>query len=1456
MRSLRRAHQTLLGLNFFFKCHGSPQVATRARDALGLLSLQFMLDDDDDDFFFVCWSMVSFIPPSSILSLSVTPPCHRPVPGRAPSIAPSSCTVGRKTEHRLPKKDHATGNLLCNSDGTPQSASTLPRSRAATAGTDGDPPQSLRTQRSQAERKKEAFLDHLRQKYPHHAAIVLGQQEPTKDPLGSPRPPDSTLCEGAVAAGKMSDGELLLTVPFARGSKARSSLPIGRSSSQAGESVGVLYLQYGDQTKQIGMPAEISSEETLRALFVAAFPQQLTMKKLQSPNMAIYIKDTRRNVYFDLEDIRNITSHSCLKVYHKDPSHVFNHPTGATNTEGRISKEVLYGSHSPVHRLSSSSRGPLHGLQGSMSPPTVRSMPSSPSRVAYGGRRAQGSVARTDAGNAALPRDRLTCAGRSSSLCTSSSAILERRDVKPDEDGGSCQSVALVVHGEGGARHPDLYRCASPQDGGRGAFASSRCSGSLSRAAEMGDGGVGGIPGGLPQYRASIKPLMGYGDIMERHAQSPHRLYEVGMNEGQIIGGVGLISPERMSPIRRSLRRESSGASVEMVNRSRGSASSSSTSSVFLDSPLRHPEMLIPGPRTAFDAQSERLKAMEEQIASLAGLVHHALSVGGNIPRDKDLISGSAGKSHQVLPEVPSAADEVIRSASRALQATTAESGLQRRLVQVKSSVSELRQQLNQLRHLQTAHQQTMKSMLRMAGQELLLLLNDRPVPSEEGPRGRRAEIDEERIDYLAAEEKILRQLSELEAYVSRLQGTPVSLPGQLRITLSDVEEGAVNLRRVGETLAILKGDFPELQVKMRYVLRLEMDAVRFLKEEPHKMDCMLKRVKALTEALGSLRRCVSESSSPTKGTQVESPKVSEADRGPPLTRNPRSSPQPQPRSSVGGPQSIPSSAFAQPELSDAASASPAAARRVKTTQAAVIQAHRRRSSAPEGTRGTHAASQVQSSGKPTAKPLENTQGESPEGRRSPDASSVSQPSSRRAKRSSNAGQHFRRVPQEARADPTDSVPHLDGSDPNAAHSDLASGDIRPRPRKPDTEPPPDPLPARPELPPSTSPSAKRPPMEKPRRASVEKKQSPDRSGQSPPARPRRCHAATVGLTAAARTGEPVSTSSKGEKEACGIPQAKPPRQPPEVKAKAKASGTTPATASENADEEKEDNDTFPKEPPTSGACTRRTHTGFRHSFGSPEKTAKGQQEASPERPRQADKSGTKAAGESTRSVVALRPSQTQAALCHLKLGRQPRSCASFSTPRCSDGLQSVSPSLLWSSPSKSSANASALSVPSCTGESRQARPRPPPSSRSSGRKNSAGSPHCSSWLPRALPPHKSLIPSLNLSRLLPSSSKVWSASLASGDPAANPSLVRRGSGSGGVPLAGAAAAQLTCSSSSSSSSSSATSLSPASSSSSPLSPSSSFHHPSSGPRPAAPARRKKCSRTQRAVAPAPKDTG
>lgn len=79
--------------------------------------------------------------------------------------------------------------------------------------------------------------------------------------------------------------------------RLKSSLPVCVVS-------GVLYLQYGEETKQVRMPARISSQDTLRALFVTAFPHQLTMNMLHSPNMAIYVKDASRNIYYDLQDIR------------------------------------------------------------------------------------------------------------------------------------------------------------------------------------------------------------------------------------------------------------------------------------------------------------------------------------------------------------------------------------------------------------------------------------------------------------------------------------------------------------------------------------------------------------------------------------------------------------------------------------------------------------------------------------------------------------------------------------------------------------------------------------------------------------------------------------------------------------------------------------------------------------------------------------------------------------------------------------------------------------------------------------------------------------------------------------------------------------------------------------------------------------------------------------------------
>ncbi|KAK2105234.1 hypothetical protein P7K49_014748, partial [Saguinus oedipus] len=98
----------------------------------------------------------------------------------------------------------------------------------------------------------------------------------------------------------------------------------------------------------------------------------------------------------------------------------------------------------------------------------------------------------------------------------------------------------------------------------------------------------------------------------------------------------------------------------------------------------------------------------------------------------------------------------------------------------------------------------------------------------------------------------VLAPRSELEDFVEDLRKDSTS--ASRAVTLKDVEDGAFLLRQVGEAVATLKGEFPTLQNKMRAILRIEVEAVRFLKEEPHKLDSLLKRVRSMTDILTMLR--------------------------------------------------------------------------------------------------------------------------------------------------------------------------------------------------------------------------------------------------------------------------------------------------------------------------------------------------------------------------------------------------------------------------------------------------------------------------------------------------------------------------------------------------------------------------------------------------------------------------
>uniref|UniRef100_A0A672QJ34 KIAA1217 n=1 Tax=Sinocyclocheilus grahami TaxID=75366 RepID=A0A672QJ34_SINGR len=1041
--------------------------------------------------------------------------------------------------------------------------------------------------------KKEAFLEHLKQKYPHHASVIMGHQERLRDQIrssGHSVTPQSAVGEPGEhlslafleSLEAMSEGEA--PSAFTRGSRSRASLPVVKSNNQAKDrSLGVLYLQYGEETKQIRMPNEVTGADTIKALFVSVFPH-LTMKTLESPSVAIYIKDDMRNMYYELTDVRNITSHSCLKVYHKDPAQAFNHNARANNGEIRITRERLYsgrqlpGGQSPVHTLPHS---PIHSVQGSMSPPTPRSMPSSPSRIPF-------SLSVAMPGGATLPRDRMSNAPPSRSITPCSSAILERRDVKPDED--LCSKSAPL--------YSEAY--GSPE---------ARLSVSSSQGSHTGD-----VPDGAAyiQHRSSVKSVSAYADGQDlQHSlyrqksrkysesqlasmgsktppASPHRVNEVRMSD--MLPGQNSHMPsqgvaaERASPVHRSFRKDSNGA-VEVATRVKGNVASP----VFADLQPSHGERPFQGHVAAGDPQSKRIKAMEQQIASLTGLVQHALMKGPNTSA-KETSSEKPVKMESLAQN----GDPVVQtdSVSAQVQPPVRNPAICSILSTFGRNVSDLRLQLHQLKQMQLQNQDVMRQMLRQAEQEISERFSDIVLHLEDPVRRQRVQVEEDRHGYLGMEERVLVQLGELENYVEMLKKESTCAMSNRPVTLKDVEEGAVNLRKVGEALATLKGDFPALQMKMRAVLRVEVEAVRFLKEEPHKMDSMLKRVKALTDTLSGLRRYATESHNHTsdpvqvKALPADSVSFVKEYRSPkPVCESP--TPQPRSPAKVSCSEPVPSSPVTVHHIQTAPISthhpSPPLTPthgRDSPTVAKVSPRSRENSpalqkrAAPQGREAVPATAAISTTESSSPEEISvNTSRPMPE-----EVSKQAVEEDKFHSTGLQAEKVMERILQQTQASLMKAIPDLEVS------KQVDSAPSQPPSILPDEVDSPLPVSPHPEAAPQDGPKAdkpvqtslerpQKPTIEKPHRASVDRVQpNPETASKSPPPPPpRRFYPSGTGLTTG-RSGEVIystrkeSTSAQeGEEEA---PKPKPLRVPPEVKPKPRT--PPPVNTSTLQDEEDE----------------------------------------------------------------------------------------------------------------------------------------------------------------------------------------------------------------------------------------------------------------------------------------------
>ncbi|XP_019140985.1 sickle tail protein homolog isoform X12 [Corvus cornix cornix] len=772
-----------------------------------------------------------------------------------------------------------------SSHASSHSKSTRNIPRRHTVGGPRSSKEILGMQTSEMDRKREAFLEHLKQKYPHHATAIMGHQERLRDQTRSPKPSQSPqpnlgdhtehLSEASAdSLEAMSEGDS--PTPFSRGSRTRASLPVVRSANQTKErSLGVLYLQYGDETKQLRMPNEITSTDTIRALFVSAFPQQLTMKMLESPSVAIYIKDESRNIYYELCDVRNIQDRSFLKVYNKDPAHAFNHTSRAVNGDIRMQREIAYtGRDGPSGSRPGSATHPLHVMPSSPpSTPVPHSMPPSPSRIPYGGGRPMGVP-----GNATIPRDRLSSVPASRSISPSPSAILERRDVKPDED-MSNKNLTLVrnesLYGDPYLFHEGRMSVAAPLPGHpldvpdhivayhRSAMRSSSTYCNPSMQPEMLEQSL--YRQKSRKYPESHLPTLG----SKTPPASPHRVADMRMIDIHPHHGPHIpahtLQPDRSSPSRQSFKKEP-GPPMFADAKARSAVGLSGMAEA-MPSPADKQAFGYGSPTMPKDKETrERIQAMEKQIASLTGLVQSALFKGPNTSNSKDassekmmlkIVSSKSSVDTAGAASISGGKNALATVESAVIHHPAGAPAMQVSLHDMKRNVSDLRLQLHQMKQLQLQNQEMLRAMVKKAELEINGKVIETVKRLEDPVQRQRNLVEQERQKYLNEEEKIVKKLCELETFVEDLKKD--SAASSKTVTLKDVEDGAFLLRQVGEAVATLKGEFPTLQNKMRAILRIEVEAVRFLKEEPHKLDSLLKRVRSMTDVLTMLRRHVTE---------------------------------------------------------------------------------------------------------------------------------------------------------------------------------------------------------------------------------------------------------------------------------------------------------------------------------------------------------------------------------------------------------------------------------------------------------------------------------------------------------------------------------------------------------------------------------------------------------------------
>ncbi|TGZ47739.1 Uncharacterized protein DBV15_07496, partial [Temnothorax longispinosus] len=661
--------------------------------------------------------------------------------------------------------------------------------------------------------------------HPHHLPPPHGQygnppsRHTTMDlesPLPRGYPPPSSTMLFDDDPGIMSEVETSST-GFRRGGKQRSSLPVVRTPSKTLERpLGLVFLQYRNETKRALLPNEITSIDTVKALFVRSFPKQLTMEYLDSPHVKVYIHDSNKDMFYELEDLRShlrdIRDRSVLRL--------FESADGVTGMPGPLGVPGGGGGLPPHWEDQSYFSEPEFDSE-------YQHQHIHKSKTAKNSTSGSGYYV---GGSSTLPRGGSLLRAYS----PAASSVVGGPSATPTQP--KTLTTPDRLHGESG------YMSSPERGGGVGSGSGRYPPGPYSAGSSYEDPYYS-------QYSGTVTPVIDEEASDTELLEESYSLYGVKPPGRPPSGPPRSPFPPGAPPPLPPGGQAYDATRIRVEHMERQLANLTG----LVQKALTHAPHTSPSPREYLQVPPGRdpyARAADKSVSFEKSVSFSDEPPDMNSPKQHSPQHAERDRHKPTPPPKPAAlvaGQYVYRDLALTPEMYNQLRGLQKK-------AKDLRQEVRNLRRMSQAQAHTVRETIKdtfITIRAMLLSGGDAAWTAGDTEKIR---LSREEDLYKQEMIRLEKDLTELESTVEELRGNVINR--KTRVNMSDVENMALILSKSSKTVADLKVRFPSLQEGMKGLLSSEMEKVvreeKFLKEEPERLESALRRCKKLTGTLAA----------------------------------------------------------------------------------------------------------------------------------------------------------------------------------------------------------------------------------------------------------------------------------------------------------------------------------------------------------------------------------------------------------------------------------------------------------------------------------------------------------------------------------------------------------------------------------------------------------------------------